>query len=199
MKATIFWPGKNWREKVIKWNNVFSSFVWYFEVFTKPFRDSRRIGRKGVKQEDKRSQRDILKSFTKITWKYLRKILFLKSPSQMFSCEYYKIFKDNYFVEHLRCRSSRPEVFCEKGILRNFAKLTGKQQCQTLFFNGNFIKKETLALLFSCEFCEISKNTFSYRTFPVAASVNMTFQNAKWLFFCFWHLIKTFLLKSYLF
>ena len=28
----------------------------------------------------------------------------------------------------------------------------------------NFIKKETLAQLFSCEFCDISKNTFSYRT-----------------------------------
>ena len=27
-----------------------------------------------------------------------------------------------------------------------------------------FIKKETLAQVFSCEFCEISKNTFSYRT-----------------------------------
>ena len=28
----------------------------------------------------------------------------------------------------------------------------------------NFIKKEILAQIFSCEFCEISKNTFSYRT-----------------------------------
>ena len=36
----------------------------------------------------------------------------------------------------------------------------------------NFIKKETLAQLLSCEFCEISKNTFSYRTPPVAASEN---------------------------
>ena len=35
----------------------------------------------------------------------------------------------------------------------------------------NFIKKETLAQVFSCEFCEISKNTFSYRT-PVVASEN---------------------------
>ena len=34
----------------------------------------------------------------------------------------------------------------------------------------NFIKKETPAQVFSCEFCEISKNTFSYRTPPVAAS-----------------------------
>ena len=32
--------------------------------------------------------------------------------------------------------------------------------CQRLFFL-NFIKKEILAQVFSCEFCEISKNTFS--------------------------------------
>ena len=59
-----------------------------------------------------------------------------------------------------------PEVFCKKGILRNFAKLTGKNLCQSLSFNNvageacNFIKKETLVQLFSCEFCDISKNTF---------------------------------------
>ena len=35
----------------------------------------------------------------------------------------------------------------------------------------NFIKKETLAQVFSYEFYEISKNTFSYRTHLVAASV----------------------------
>ena len=35
----------------------------------------------------------------------------------------------------------------------------------------NFIKKEILAQVFSCEFGETSKNTFSYRTPPVAASV----------------------------
>ena len=34
----------------------------------------------------------------------------------------------------------------------------------------NFIEKETLAQMFSCEFREISKNTFSYRTTSVAAS-----------------------------
>ena len=34
----------------------------------------------------------------------------------------------------------------------------------------NFIKKETLTPVFSCEFYEISKSTFSYRTTPVAAS-----------------------------
>ena len=82
-----------------------------------------------------------------------------------------------------------------KGVLRKFAKFTGKHLCQSFFFNKvaglrpatllkkklwhrcfpeacNFIKKETLAQVFSCEFCELSKNTFSYRTPPVAASVN---------------------------
>ena len=34
----------------------------------------------------------------------------------------------------------------------------------------NFIKKETLAQVFSCEFCKISKNTFYYKTPLVAAS-----------------------------
>ena len=34
----------------------------------------------------------------------------------------------------------------------------------------NFIKKETLAQVLSCEFCKISKNTFSHRTL-VAATV----------------------------
>ena len=66
-----------------------------------------------------------------------------------------------------------PEVFCKKGVLKNFTKVTGKHLFQSLFFKSqacNFIKKETLALVFSCEFCEISKNTYFYSTPPVAAS-----------------------------
>ena len=44
-----------------------------------------------------------------------------------------------------------------KRVLKNFAKFTGKYQCQSLFFNKvaglqlevcNFIKKETLAQVF---------------------------------------------------
>ena len=35
----------------------------------------------------------------------------------------------------------------------------------------NFIKKETVAQVFSCEFCEVSKKNFFYRTPPVDASV----------------------------
>ena len=62
-------------------------------------------------------------------------------------------------------------------LLRNFAKFTGKHLCQSLFFTkvtdwGNFVKKETLAQVPSCGFFKISKNTFSYGTSLVAASVS---------------------------
>ena len=49
--------------------------------------------------------------------------------------------------------------------------------CVSLFFNKvaglrpqacNFIKKETLAQVFSCKFCEILKNTFFQVTPPLA-------------------------------
>ena len=69
-------------------------------------------------------------------------------------------------------KSSRPEVFCEKVVLRNFTKLTGKHLCQSFFFNKSyFFKTDTLAQIFSCEFSEIYKNTFSYRTPRVAVSI----------------------------
>ena len=67
-------------------------------------------------------------------------------------------------------RSSHRRCSARKGVFRNFIKFTGKHLCQSLFFNKlkklNFIKKETLAQVFSCEFCWISKNTFFYRTPP---------------------------------
>ena len=37
--------------------------------------------------------------------------------------------------ERITKRRSRPEVFCKKGVLRNFTKFTGKHLCQSLFFN----------------------------------------------------------------
>ena len=71
-----------------------------------------------------------------------------------------------------------PKLF-SKGVLRNSAKFTGKHLCHSLFLINfqaevcNVFKKETVAQVFSSEFCEISKNTFSYRTPPVAASQSL--------------------------
>ena len=67
-----------------------------------------------------------------------------------------------------------PEVFCEKVVLRNFAKFTGKHLCQSLFFNN---VAETLAQVFSCEFCEISKNTFFKEHIRKTASVPLKTTN----------------------
>ena len=54
----------------------------------------------------------------------------------------------------------------KKGVLKNFAKIVGKHLCQSLFFKkvaglrpATLLKNETVAQVFSCEFCEISKNT----------------------------------------
>ena len=43
---------------------------------------------------------------------------------------------------------------------------------QKIGWDLHFIKKETLAQLLSCEICEISKNTFFYRTPPVTEAFN---------------------------
>ena len=86
-------------------------------------------------------------------------------------------------------RSSPPQVFCKKGVLRNFTKFKGKQLCPESLLNKvaacDFIKKETLAQVFSCEFYEISKKTFfPYNTsggcfcvmFPLKSSRNQWFK-----------------------
>ena len=50
----------------------------------------------------------------------------------------------------LICKINGKEgVLRKKSALRNFAKFIGKHLCQS--------QKETLAQVFSCEFCEISK------------------------------------------
>ena len=49
-------------------------------------------------------------------------------------------------------RSSHLEVFCREADVRKTLN------CRSQAYN--FIKTETLAQVFSCEFCEISKNTF---------------------------------------
>ena len=67
-----------------------------------------------------------------------------------------------------RISSYFEKAICTKAVVRRCSVkkvfLETSQAC-------NFIKKETLAHVFSCEFSKISKNTFSYRTHVVAASI----------------------------
>ena len=76
------------------------------------------------------------------------------------NCRYCACFEQEVLklssVDSLRnARSSHRRRSVRKGVLRNFVKFTGKHLCQSPFF-----KKETLAQVFSCEFCEISKDAF---------------------------------------
>ena len=49
-------------------------------------------------------------------------------------------------------RSSRSQMFCKIGNLRNFAMFTGKHLCWSLFFNK---EKETPTQVFPCDYlCE---------------------------------------------
>ena len=67
-------------------------------------------------------------------------------------------------------RNSHGRCSIKKGVLKNFAKFTGKHLCQSLFFN-NFIKKDSVAQVLSCEFNEIFKKTFFTEYLRTTASV----------------------------
>ena len=85
-------------------------------------------------------------------------------------------------------RNSRQRCSMKKGVLRNFRNFTGKHLHQSLFFNKviglmqacNFIKKESLAQVFFCEFCDISENTFFTEHLWATASVLKNFLRKDW-------------------
>ena len=115
-------------------------------------------------------KKGVLKNLTKFTGKHLFQSLFLTASG---STVY--LYRSSHWRHFSRITSSRAEVFCKKGVLKNFTKFTGKNLCQSLFFIKlqpeacNFINKETLAHVCSCEFCKIFKNTYFYRT-PLVAN-----------------------------
>ena len=76
--------------------------------------------------------------------------------------------KENFFQFN---KSSRPGVFCKKVFLEISQNSQGNTCARiSILTKLDFINTEILAQMFSCEFCEIFKNTLSYRTPPVAAS-----------------------------
>ena len=105
-------------------------------------------------------------------------------------------YDDIYFQYNISCllclyhvslssfRSSHWRCSVRKGVLRNFAKFTGKLLCQSLFFNkvaglrpASLSKQETLEKGLSTEFCDISKNTFFTEYLRTAASIHSFFRD----------------------
>ena len=74
-------------------------------------------------------------------------------------------------------RSSPSEVLCKKVFLKIYQNSQEKTSTSVSFLIKlqalvcNFIKKETLAQVFSCKFCEIFKTTFLTEHFLATASV----------------------------
>ena len=71
------------------------------------------------------------------------------------------------FESFLHQRDSRPEVFCKKGVLTNFAKLTGKHLCQSLFFSkvaslrpATLLKKSLCHNCFSVNFAKFLRTPY---------------------------------------
>ena len=72
-----------------------------------------------------------------------------------------------FWTSYLRFdRSNRLEVFSKKGVLRNFAKYTGKHLCQSLLIEAcNFIKKELWQRCFSVDFAKFLRTPFLTKHF----------------------------------
>ena len=65
-------------------------------------------------------------------------------------------------------RSSRPEVFCKKGVRNNFTKFRGKHLCQSLFFDkaaglrpSTLLKKKLWHSCFPVNFLKLLRMPFS--------------------------------------
>ena len=82
-----------------------------------------------------------------------------------YNSRHHAISHQNLFIVQL-IKSSLPELFCRYGVLKNFAKFTGKHLYQSHFFNKVAGLRPQV---FSCEFSKILKNTLFYRTPPAAA------------------------------
>ena len=76
------------------------------------------------------------------------------------------------WVDLINAESSHWWCSVKKGVLKSLAKFTGKHLCWSLFLiKLQQIKSATL-LMFSCEICEIFKNTYFGKHLPTDASIN---------------------------
>ena len=73
--------------------------------------------------------------------------------------------KDKSYKSHLLFtetdlhKGSRPEMFCKKGVLRNFAKFTGKPLCQS-FRPATLLKKRLWNSCFLVSFTKFLRTPF---------------------------------------
>ena len=98
----------------------------------------------------------------------LKRIIILVLNFQQLSRQNFKVFG--------KVQKQPPDVLYDIGVLKIFAKLTGKHLRQSLFFNKiaglrpATLFKKRFWHMFSCEFCQIFKKTFFTDYFRTTAS-----------------------------
>ena len=92
----------------------------------------------------------------------LLEVVASKCSGKLSPWNFHKIYREVTVLESSFWRSRRPEEFCKKEVLENFAKFKGKHVWHILFFNkvvglrlAILLKKGTSTGV-SCEFSEIS-------------------------------------------
>ena len=104
----------------------------------------------------------------------------LLHPGFLWSAIYGKTFIQNFY-----CQAATRGVLCKNLFLemsQNLQEVTRARVSFLIKLQNLFIKKETLAQVFSCQFCEISKNIFFTEHVWTTASVP---ENIKLKVFCF--------------
>ena len=87
---------------------------------------------------------------------YLQLLIYVESSSNF----YIRINDSLIWLKTLSKALSIPEAVIQRCSVKRFLEISQNSQENTCAEACNFIKKETLAQVFSCEFCKISKNTF---------------------------------------
>ena len=79
----------------------------------------------------------------------------------------YLSFTKIKFSKYTLYRISCPDVFCKKGVLRNFAKFTGKNTCTRVggLRADTLLKKRLWHRCFSVNFAKFLRTCFSQNTF----------------------------------
>ena len=87
-------------------------------------------------------------------------------------------------------KSSRPEMFCKKGVLNHFAKFIGKLLCRSLFFHkvAGRLEKGLQHSCFSVNFSRFFGTTILYnmceRLLLLLVTITLVWRAANLLMFC---------------
>ena len=76
------------------------------------------------------------------------------------------MFEVQQIINSVECRSRTPELLRKKGVLKDFAKFTGKHLCQSLFLNKvvTLLKKRVWHRCFPVSFAKFLRTPFLYNT-----------------------------------